>query len=100
MCDILEHLPIDVVGRHVLGCLNIKDLAILERAATWKKSRQYFLQLIPYCPSVEIGEWTQRKTNVVYWFNKYKCRIKSLLIALPDEIPVFDRSLADHIRLS
>ena len=100
MCDILEHLPIDVVGRHVLGCLNIKDLVMFERAAASKKSRQCLLQLIPYCPSVEIGEWTQRKTNVVYWFNKYKCRIKSLLIALPDEIPVFDRSLADHIRLS
>lgn len=35
----------------------------------------------------------------MYWFNNYKCRIISLLITLPDKIPVFDWSLADHIRL-
>ena len=58
---------------------------MFERAAASKKSRQCLLQLIPYCSSVEIGEWTQRKTNAVYWFNKHKYRIKSLLLTLPEK---------------
>ena len=51
MINLIEHLPVELVGTNVLGYLSIKDIVMLERACGSKKTHHlYFLP-----PNIEIS---------------------------------------------
>ena len=88
MLEYIKNLPVEILGRHVLGYLDVKDLVWLERASTSRTSRQLFLQAAPHCPAVSIDSvYTDRfnfkKMCMWLWFAKKKLSIRSVAVNLP-----------------
>ena len=54
MLNFIENLPIELVGTYVLVFLSLRDIVILERSYCSKKSHQFFVDMIPYSPPVEL----------------------------------------------
>ena len=48
MINLLEQLPVELVGTNVLVYLSLKDILLLEQACGSKKYHQLFLDIIPY----------------------------------------------------
>ena len=54
MLNLLEDLPVELVGVNVLGYLSLKDIVMLERACGSKKCHQAFMEQIQFCNSIVI----------------------------------------------
>ena len=87
MLRFIENLPVELVGKHVLGYLSLQDIVLLERSCGSKKSHQLFLNLIPYCSPVVVPSRLHTDTSVIEWFSKRQCKISSLTIRLPGNNP-------------
>ena len=87
MVRFIEQLPVELMGTNVLGYLSLKDIVLLERACCCKKSHQFFLDLIPYCPPLVLPSCEHKNHVVLNWFSKRKCSISSLTIRLPGDNP-------------
>ena len=88
--SLLEKLPVDLVGVHVLGCLDLRDIIRRERACGSKASHQLFLNLIPFRPSVASPFCKRRKITSLDWFRKRRCKINYLTVSLPEDNPDLD----------
>ena len=53
MLNLIENLPMELVGSNVIWYLDIRDIAMLERASSYKESHQLFLFWIQSCPPVQ-----------------------------------------------
>ena len=87
MLRLLEDLPVELVGTNVLGYLSVKDIVMLERACGSKKSHQAFIKQITYCAPVDLSDNKHSNISALNWFSKRQCRIHSLTIQLPYDIP-------------
>ncbi len=54
MLNLIENLPVELVGTNVLGYLDIRDIVMLERTCGCKESHQLFRFWIQSCPPVVI----------------------------------------------
>ena len=88
MLNLLEHLPVELLGTHVLGYISLKDIVMLERACGSKKSHQVLLDLILYCPSIKLPLNKQRNKLILDWFVITQCRIDTLTLYLPGNIDI------------
>ena len=48
MWNQVQQLPLDLIGSYVISYLNLRDLAMLERAAARKESKQFLVEVLPY----------------------------------------------------
>ena len=76
----LEKLPLELVGEHVLGYLEPLDLILLEEAVVNKKTKLFLLQLFPYCPPLNLSYDHRDYIQTLHWFNKRKCKIKAVTL--------------------
>ena len=83
MLNLIDELPLMLVGTQVLAWLNILDLVKLECACGSKKTRQLFLDLVTLCPPVELPSRKHQDLLCLEWFMKRSCKIKLLIISLP-----------------
>ena len=83
----IEKLPVDLVGEHVLGCLDLKDIVMLERACGSKASHQLFLNLIVFSPPIALPSHKHRNIITLEWLSKRRCRLGSLTIWIPTDNP-------------
>ena len=83
MLNLIENLPVELLGMNVLGYLFIKDIVMLEQACGSKKSQHCFLELLLHRPPVVLPSSKHRDILAFEWFRKRRCRIKSLEITLP-----------------
>ena len=90
MFRLFEDLPVDLVGRDVLGFLTYRNLVVQERACGSKKSHQAFMEQIPHSPSVELPYNKIPTLLTLQWFAKRKCRIRSVDVKLTADNPVFN----------
>ena len=88
MFNIMEVLPVDLVGCNIFGFLSIYDLVKLERASTSKHSMQLFLHCLSHCLPVRINERKHRNIDLLKWCVQRRCRIYSLYMSFPLRIPV------------
>ena len=87
MLSLIENLPVEIVGTHVLGYLTIRDIVMLERGCGSKKSHQQFLSWFPYSSPVVFPESNLKSVITFNWFVKRQCRISALIIRLPGDNP-------------
>ena len=87
MLNLIENLPVDLVGTNVLGYLSLKDIVLMERACGNKKSHQQFMSIILYCPAITYPHHKRGLALSLHWFERTQCPISSLAIALPVDIP-------------
>ena len=109
MLDLIENLPVDLVGTNVLGYLSLKDIVLMERACGSKKSHQLFRSIIIYCPAIKYPHHKRGLALSLHWFEKTLCPISSLTIALPVDNPClhvknfkvdyFDLEIAENITI-
>ena len=85
--NLIEKLPIDVVGATVLHYLQIKDIVRLERACCSKASHQHFLNLIPQIPAIELSSSNHKDIACFEWFANRNCKINDVNITLPGNNP-------------
>ena len=90
MLSLLEKLPVELTGTHLLGNLSLKDLVILERACGSKKSHQLFLTIIPRCPPIAKLNYNCKIIAAFNWFAQRRCRIQCLGICLPGYNPCLE----------
>ena len=82
MCKLIQDLPVELVGSKVLGYLSVRDIVMLERACSSKKSHQALLEQIPHCPPVC---YKYKKKPVLEWLAKRQCKICFLGIGFPED---------------
>ena len=99
MLNLLEELPLMLVGTRVLNLLSLSDIVVLERACGSKKTHQLFLDLIPLRPSFELPSSKHKDISCLEWFMKTGCNIKYLNIYLPGYNPAFHRLQVDEVEL-
>ena len=99
MENVIENLPVELVGANVLGYLSLKDIVNLERACGSKKSHQCFLFLIPYYPAVVPPTPKTFNISALVWFADRRCKISYREIWLPDENPSLKNLHVDHYDL-
>ena len=87
MLNLIEHLPVELVGTHVLGYLSIKDIVMLERACGSKKSQHCFLENLLHRPPVVLPSSKHRDILALKWFEKRRSKITSLSIQLERGAP-------------
>ena len=90
MFRLFEDLPVDLVGRNVLGFLSLKSIVLLERACGSKKTHQTLMEQIPHNPSVELPQNKIPTLLSLQWFAKLKFRICSVDVKLTADNPVFN----------
>ena len=67
----IEKIPIDLMGHHVLGYLDIRDIVMLERASSSQQSRNVFMNLVSRCPPVDIYSFKLPTTDhILRWFSE------------------------------
>ena len=88
LLNIIDELPVDLVGALVLSCLEICDIMKLEKACGSKASQQAFLNQIPFCHPVVLPFCKQIDTSTLKWFEKRRCKIQLLTIVFPGNNPV------------
>ena len=84
MFNILDDLPVDLVSNNVMNLLEIKDIVILERACGSKASYQHFMNMIPFCPPIELPLKKHSDISTLNWFARRNCKLHSLRIVIPD----------------
>ena len=99
MLNLLEELPLMLVGTRVLNLLSLSDIVVLERACGSKKTHQLFLDLIPLRPSFELPSSKHKDISCLEWFMKTGCNIKYLNIHLPGYNPAFHSLQVDEVEL-
>ena len=103
MCNILERLPVELVGYKVLGYLNLSDLVLLERASASRELLELFLNLIPYAPPlpIHLSNNQHQNTLILSWIVKRRLRLRFLKINLPGNNPVLnmDNILVENVEL-
>ena len=87
--NIIEKLPIDIVGYSTLSYLGLCDIVRLERACCSKTSHQLLLDLILYVPPVILSENKHSEIKALEWFASRRCKIGLLDIAIPGDNPCF-----------
>ena len=87
MLNLIEHLPVELVGTNVLGYLSIKDIVMLERACGSKKTQHCFLELLLHRPPVVLPSSKHRDILALKWFEKRRSKITSLSIQLERGAP-------------
>ena len=85
--NLIENLPIDLVGATVLQYLNIRDIVMLENACCSKASHQHFLNLIPRSPAITLSSSNHKDIACFEWFANRSCKIKYVTITLPGNNP-------------
>ena len=85
--NLIEKLPIDVVGSTVLHYLNIKDIVMLERACGSKAAHKLFMDLIPHFTAAKLSSYNYKEIAGFEWFAKRNCKIKYTTITLPGNNP-------------
>ena len=91
MLEYIYNLPVEVVGRHVLDYLDVRDLVWLERACSSRTSRQLFLQAACHFPAVSldkisINELSHTSRNCLWlWLSSNMISIKILDVVLPGD---------------
>ena len=80
MLNLLEELPLMLVGTRVLNLLRLSDIIMLERACGSQKSHQLFLDLVTLCPPVQLPSCKHKDISCLEWFLRTRCNIKHLLI--------------------
>ena len=110
MLNLIEDLPVELVGTNVLVFLSLKDIVLLERACGSKKSHQHFCCIIPYCPPIEFPSSLKWNMPSVYWSLKRRCKIETLSIRVPVDnhvkglhvnnfhLYVFSNTTIEHIK--
>ena len=83
MINLIEHLPVDLVGNNVLAYLSLKDIVMLERGCCSKKTHQQLCGCVPYCPPVRLPSYTEIFIPVFNWFCTRRCRISSVDVFFP-----------------
>ena len=101
MCNILERLPVELVGYKVLGYLKLSDLVLLERASARRELRKLFLNLIPYAPPLDLSEDHHQNASLLSWIMKRRLRLRSLRVKLPENNHVLnmDEILVENVEL-
>ena len=99
MCNILEKLPLELVGVNVLGYLKLSDLVLLERASASRELRKLFLNLILYAPPLDLSYNQHQNTSVLSWIVKRRRRLQFITINLPGNNPVLsmDEILVENV---
>ena len=87
MLNLLEDLPVELVGVNVLAYLSLKDFVMLERACGSKKSHQAFKEQIQNCPSVILPSSKHNNMSVLEWFKERDYKISFLTTTLPGNNP-------------
>ena len=87
MLNLIDNLPVELMGTNVLGNLSLKDIVLLERACGSKKSHQTFLHLLTFCPPVQLPSRKHTNKYILNWFANRHCIICSLNITLPGSNP-------------
>ena len=87
MINLIENLPVELVGSKVLAYLFIRDIVKLERACGSKETHQVFFELLPHYSAVVIPFSKHRNISLLEWFSKRRCKINSLDIILPVDNP-------------
>ena len=100
MWNIIQNFPVDLMGEHVLGCLEFPDLVRLERATVAEAENDAISKLFPYCPPIKIRNKLQDQYKIIKWVNKNQCRLQSWSIYLPDDIPNLNMDLVNNIHVS
>ena len=78
----LQSLPRELVGDHIFGFLSLKDLVELDNSFMARSARAEFLELLPYCPPVNIEQSIRPDAYGLSWFKKRKCRILHINLKL------------------
>ena len=87
MINLIENLPMELVGTKVLAYLFIKDIVKLERACGSKEAHQVFIEFLPHYSAVVLPSSKHRNISLLEWFSKRRCKINSLDIILPGDNP-------------
>ena len=87
MLNLVENLPMELVGTNVLGYLYLKDIVMLERACGSKTSHQLFLDVLAYCFPVVLPTSEHSNKFVINWFVNRQCKLSFLTIKLPGDNP-------------
>ena len=101
MCNILERLPVELVGFNVLGYLKLSDLVLLERSSARRELRELFLYLIPYAPPLDLSKNQHQNASLLSWIMKRRLRVRFLRIKLPGNNPVLNMNniLVENVEL-
>ena len=85
--NLIEKLPLELVGMNVLCYLSLMDIVMLERACGSKNSHQLLLNLIPYSTPVVLTTKQHNNREALDWFTNRRCKLSSLTIKLPGDNP-------------
>ena len=87
MLSLIENLPLELVGMHVLGFLSLKDIVMLERACGSKTSHKLFLDMIPFYTPVVLPNNQHNNRAALNWFVNRRCKLSFLTIKFPGDNP-------------
>ena len=100
MLEYLIHLPIDLLGQNILGCLDLFDIIKFEIAAANHNSQQLLRYILPYCPPIMFSDQVKLKHDAFNWFTIRHCRIQFVRIDLESLCEVnFEHSIVDNFKL-
>ena len=83
MWDLLTFLPIEVVSKDVFSFLNVKSIALFERAACGKSRRPHLLRMLSECLPLHLHHNRQKNMSFMHWFKSRKCKLKKIFLKLP-----------------
>ena len=99
MLNLLEELPLILVGTRVLNLLRLSDIIMLERACGTQESHKLFLDLIPLSPPVQLPSCKHKDISCLEWFLRTRCNIKHLNIYFPTKNPAFQNLQVENFEL-
>ena len=83
MWDLLTFLPIEVVSKDVFSFLNVKSIALFERAACGKSCRPHLLHILSECLPLHLHHYQQNNFSFMHWYKSRKCKLKEIFLKLP-----------------
>lgn len=93
LLDLIEKLPVDLLGTLVLGYFDLSNIVRLEIACGSRESYQLFLNLIPHAPPVVLPSSKQLTITALEWFANRRCKLDSIIMYLPNISALYVKNL-------
>ena len=99
MWDYIKEMPADLVGQKILSFLDIKSIALLERALTSTVRLSTLHSFLKFSPTLSGSVSVPRQFNKLKWLQDRHCRIAEGVVCLQELKAVVDFYLFDEITL-
>ena len=102
MWNYINELPQIISGNLIFGFLDLKSIAILERALAGSKMQRTFRNLLKFLPTIKINLKLPQECKTLKWLNKRQCRILEATVhwnMMETELAHLEIDLIDEIVL-